>query len=158
MSPFQGTRSKQLCLDISTAMEHSEGMWSSQKCGAPLATQYSALQWESCHQIRTVTETATIRVKVDGVQRYATPLLQCTPIINFQCTNEVVGPILSSIECRLARDFKGGPTAPKSTGTDRLCSKDSLQKASQTRESWFISRHMVQHNGKYSIVFNCSFH
>lgn len=52
-------------------------------------------------------KTATIRVKVDGVQHYATPLLRCTPIINFQCTNEAVGPILISTECRLVRDFKG---------------------------------------------------
>lgn len=34
--------------------------------------------------------------------------------------------------------------------------KISLKEAGQTEESCFIAHHMVQHNGKNRIVFNCS--
>lgn len=33
----------------------------------------------------------------------------------------------------------------------------SLQEAEDSAESWYIPHHMVRHNGKNRIVFNCSF-
>lgn len=100
-----------------------------------------------------------IQVNVDGVQRYARPLLQWTPITSLYAPKEDVISSLRSTECRLAQ-------APSQA--DSCCYKIhkleqagyivkiSLKEAGQTEESWFIPHHMVQHNGKNRIVFNCS--
>ncbi|CAM4718193.1 unnamed protein product [Leuciscus chuanchicus] len=77
-------------------------------------------------------EAETIRVEVNGVHRYATPLLRVPNMPKLQ------------------EEIKKLEIAGYATKIDS-CEADSSE------ESWFLPHHMVRHNGKERIVFNCSF-
>lgn len=112
------------------------------------------------HQALNLLQTSTVRVNVDGVQRYATPLLQRANSTTLQAPMEAVLPSVRSTERRLAKDPQR---------TEVYCQEiNKLEKmgyvavvppeaAESTPESWFIPHHMVRHNNKDRIVFNCSF-
>lgn len=105
-------------------------------------------------------EEKTIRIDVDGVKRYATPLLwkESPPPLN--APKEAVMAMLRSTERKLARDpsmaeayeseiqklLVAGYVTPLTSAEYDLSYK-----------SWYIPHHMVQHNAKNRIVFNCSF-
>ncbi|XP_073719442.1 uncharacterized protein [Misgurnus anguillicaudatus] len=105
-------------------------------------------------------EEKTIRIDVDGVKRYATPLLwkESPPPLN--SPKEAVMALLRSTERKLARDpsmaeayeseiqklLVAGYVTPLTSAEYDLSYK-----------SWYIPHHMVQHNAKNCIVFNCSF-
>lgn len=105
-------------------------------------------------------EARTVRVEVDGVRRYATPLLRAKNMPQLRAPKEAVLSQLRGIEKRLAK-------APDQA----QAYKAEIQKLEQasyavklapgaeedTATSWYIPHHMVQHNGKNRIVFNCSF-
>ena len=105
-------------------------------------------------------EAKTVRVEVDGVRRYATPLLRAKNMPQLCAPKEAVLSQLRSIEKRLAK-------APDQA----QAYKAEIQKLEQagyvvklepgaeedTATSWYVPHHMVQHNGKNRIVFNCSF-
>ncbi len=101
----------------------------------------------------------TKRVDVDGVQRYATPLLRTVSAVQLQASPNAVMSPLRGIERRLQRN-------PESAAVyDQEISK--LEKAGyiskvepphdSSKESWYIPHHLVEHNGKPRIVFNCSY-
>lgn len=107
---------------------------------------------ETLNQLEAVTE----RVNVNGVLRYATPLLRKSNTTLFQATKEAVMPSLRSMEKRLAKDPERA--AAYNTEIQKLETSGIVQKlppavASQSKESWFIPHHMVQHNGENRIVF-----
>ncbi|XP_026105544.1 uncharacterized protein LOC113077350 [Carassius auratus] len=102
----------------------------------------------------------TVRVDVNGIQRYATPLLHVKNMPRLCAPKEAVLPQLRGIEKRLERD----PvlTAAYQEELARLVQAGYVVKLSQeqvdkTKEAWYIPHHMVQHNGKNRVVFNCSF-
>lgn len=108
----------------------------------------------------TLLRTATTRVAVDGVSRYATPLLRRTTDIALHAPKEAVLPRLRSTERKLAKN----PTQAESYRAEirklkeaGYVTKVSTEEASKTSESWFIPHHMVHHNGKDRVVFDCSF-
>ncbi|KAI3370007.1 hypothetical protein L3Q82_024436, partial [Scortum barcoo] len=86
-------------------------------------------------------EAKTRRVEVDGVLRYATPLLRHR-------------------EKRLGRDpvkaeaYQAEIMKLKKAG---YVSRISHEQVKTSKESWFIPHHLVTHNGKNRIVFNCSY-
>lgn len=105
-------------------------------------------------------QTSTVRIDVEGVHRYATPLLRRANSTTLQAPMEAVLQSLRSTERRLAKDPQRAEV---------YCQEiEKLEKlgyvavvppevASSTPESWFIPHHMVRHNNKDRIVFNCSF-
>ena len=104
-------------------------------------------------------EAKTIQVEVDGVLRYDTPLLCKKSMTHFQAWKEAVLPSLRSTEKRLAKDLVRATIYSSEiqklvqTGAVTQLSPDIL---AQDNESWYIPRHMVSHNGKNRLVFNCS--
>ncbi|XDV22967.1 hypothetical protein PO909_027706, partial [Leuciscus waleckii] len=105
-------------------------------------------------------ESKTTRVTVDGVARYATPLLRVKNMPLLQASPENTLPCLRGIERRLARDPVQAATYQvemnklKEAGYAKLIPPDQVD---QAEESWYIPHHMTQHNGKNRVVFNCSF-
>ncbi|KAK7933404.1 hypothetical protein WMY93_004300 [Mugilogobius chulae] len=103
----------------------------------------------------------TERVQVDGVSRYATPLLRCKNASKLQAGPESVMALLRSTERRLTKDpdlaavYNAEVHKLEQQGYAR---KLTPEEASSTNESWFIPHHIVHHNNKPRIVFNCSFH
>ncbi|KAE8291494.1 hypothetical protein D5F01_LYC11102 [Larimichthys crocea] len=105
-------------------------------------------------------EAKTRRVEVDGVLRYATPLLRVSNMPTLTAQPEAVLPSLRSTERRLGRDpvkaeaYQAEITKLKKAG---YASRISQEQAKTSKESWFIPHHLVTHNGKDRIVFNCSY-
>ncbi|XP_026112361.1 uncharacterized protein LOC113091129 [Carassius auratus] len=105
-------------------------------------------------------ETKTRRVEVDGVRRYATPLLRAPNAPPLKGTMESVLSSLRNTEKHLSRD----PERAKVYEAEIQKLLDSgyvvrvpSEGQQVDEESWFIPHHLVQHNGKYRLVFNCSF-
>nr|XP_055025291.1 uncharacterized protein LOC129415362 [Misgurnus anguillicaudatus] len=102
----------------------------------------------------------TIRMDIEGVQRYATPLLWKESLPPLNAPKEAVLALLHSTERRLMREpqraisynaeiqklIQAGYITPLTTNQCDL-----------SLHSWYIPHHMVNHNGKDRIVFNCSF-
>ncbi|XP_034733444.1 uncharacterized protein LOC117948085 [Etheostoma cragini] len=105
-------------------------------------------------------EKQTIRVTVDGVARYATPLLRKEAAPRLHAPPAAVMPLLRATERRLARSpdlarvYKEEIHKLVKAG---YVVKISSDEASQSYESWYIPHHIVHHNGKARVVFNCSF-
>ncbi|KAM9753665.1 uncharacterized protein ACNS7B_006885 [Menidia menidia] len=102
----------------------------------------------------------TIRVTVDGVKRYATPLLWKENLPPLCAPQEAVLAQLRGTEKRLARDPERAATYSKEIHKlldAGYVTPVSAAKAATNNHSWFIPHHMVHHNGKDRIVFNCSF-
>lgn len=105
-------------------------------------------------------ESKTVRVEVEGITRYATPLLRRKNAPYFQVSPEAVMPSLRSTERRLLKDPE--KAAAYCAEIKKLDVAGSVAKLStpgivEGGESWFIPHHMVQHNQKNCIVFNCSY-
>ncbi|XP_062373449.1 uncharacterized protein LOC134061706 [Sardina pilchardus] len=102
----------------------------------------------------------TVRVEVDGVMRYATPLLRVRSMPCLHAPGESVLPQLRSTERRLAKNpdqaaaYQAEMERLLQAGYSEKLQPDAVDKSA---ESWYIPHHMVQHNGKNRIVYNCSF-
>lgn len=111
------------------------------------------------HEAIALLEAKTTRVEVDGVLRYATPLLRKRQAPPFQATEETVMPSLRSTEKRLAKN----PQLAEAYCEEicKLVRARSVKRLnpdySAKGESWFIPHRLVTHNGKNHIVFNCSY-
>ncbi|XP_035990493.1 uncharacterized protein LOC118562319 [Fundulus heteroclitus] len=105
-------------------------------------------------------EAKTRRVEVDGVLRYATPLLRVSNMPTLTAQPEAVLASLRSTEKRLSRDpekaeaYQAEIAKLKKAG---YVSEVSQEPEKTSNESWFIPHHLVTHNGKNRIVFNCSY-
>lgn len=102
----------------------------------------------------------TVRVNVNGVMRYATPLLRVKDMPCLRAPREAVLPQLRSTERKLAKNPE--QAAAYQVEVERLLQagyseKLQQEEVEQSQESWYIPHHMVQHNGKNRIVYNCSF-
>ncbi|XP_048877738.1 uncharacterized protein LOC125747060 [Brienomyrus brachyistius] len=105
-------------------------------------------------------ESRTTRVEVDGTYRYATPLLRRKGMPLFQAPAEAVLPLLRTTERRLAKNpnqaavYRAEITKLVEAGYIAKLPPEAVR---SKEESWYLPHHMVQHNGKYRVVFNCSF-
>lgn len=105
-------------------------------------------------------EQKSIRVSVDGVSRYAVPLLRRKNMPLLHASPNAVMPLLRATERRLSLNpeklsvynaemqklVKAGYTV-----------KISTEEVNSSEESWFLPHHLVFHNSKPRVVFNCSF-
>lgn len=105
-------------------------------------------------------EGRTTRVDVEGISRLATPLLRHKDMPRLQATPDAVLPSLRGVERRLQRD----PEKATVYGAeiDKLIQAGSVVKLDPSEvtggeEAWYIPHHLVSHNGKHRLVFNCSF-
>ncbi len=105
-------------------------------------------------------EAKTKRIDINGIQRYATPLLRVKHMPKLQTTKEAVMANLRNTENRLMRDPQKAEAYHaeiRKLEQAGFAVKVQEQILSETEESWFIPHHMVSHNGKNRVVFNCSF-
>lgn len=69
-------------------------------------------------------------------------------------------PSLHGVEKRLTKDEDKASAysaeMSKLALAGSVC-KLTLEEAAQSEESWFIPHHLVEHNGKNCLVFNCSY-
>lgn len=105
-------------------------------------------------------ESETVRVGVEGIHRYATPLLRRKDMPCLKATPDAVMPALRSVERRLQKDPERARTY--CSEIEKLVQAGSVVKLApsevpQADESWYIPHHLVSHNGKHRLVFNCSF-
>ncbi|CAI5657811.1 unnamed protein product [Oreochromis niloticus] len=105
-------------------------------------------------------EQKTVRVEVEGIRRYATPLLRRQNMPCLKASPNAVIPSLRSVERRLQKD--PGRAKIYRAEIEKLVQAGSVVKVSpsevaQADESWYIPHHFVSHNGKDRLVFNCSF-
>lgn len=105
-------------------------------------------------------EAKTQHVEVNGVRRYATPLLKVAGIPILRAPSQEVLPHLWAIE----RRFRGDQVKAQAYHTEirKLEESGYIQKVSPELEaastqSWFIPHHIVTHNGKNRVMLNCSF-
>ncbi|XP_057688209.1 uncharacterized protein LOC130913548 [Corythoichthys intestinalis] len=99
----------------------------------------------------------TVRVNVEGTRRYATPLLRHPDMPLLKATRDSVMPLLRSTERRLEKN----PTQAEAYKKEiqKLLDSGAVREVtSETphEEEWFIPHHLVSHNGKCRLVFNCS--
>lgn len=102
----------------------------------------------------------TVRVDVDGVMRYATPLLRAPNIPVLHAPKEAVLPRLRATERRLFKDPK--MSAQYQEELDKLVQSGFVNKipseqVDKPAETWYFPHHMVEHNNKPRVVFDCSF-
>ncbi len=107
MCPIQPPKGLQQCLHIMTAptrdelYQHVERLWQIDTIPYNGEVITRSKQDQQCYNLL---QTATVRVNVDCVQRYATPLLRRTPIALLHAGKEAVFPSLRYIERKLAKN------------------------------------------------------
>ena len=102
----------------------------------------------------------TVRVDINGVKRYATPLLRRQLMPVFHVSPNVVAPLLRSTEERMRKNEELAISYRKEMDQlmdTRLVRKLAPAEADLSAESWYLPHHNVRHNGKNRVVFNCSF-
>ncbi|KAK7882057.1 hypothetical protein WMY93_028231 [Mugilogobius chulae] len=142
----------------SELQRHVERLWEVDV--SPYANIKTATRSKEDQQALELLEQRTVKVEVDGVTRYATPLLRRKASPSLWAPKNTLLPQLRSTERRLAKD----PAL-----ADTYCQE--IQKLEQSgyvtplpsetvdssTESWYLPHHVVHHNGKARIVYNCSY-
>ncbi|KAK7889113.1 hypothetical protein WMY93_024673 [Mugilogobius chulae] len=136
---------------------HVEKLW--QMDVLPWRSEKISVRSRQDHEAIECLEKKTTRVEVDGVNRYATPLLRVKSFPNLSAPISAVLPQLRNTERRLvkapdlAQVYNAEIQRLEQAGyVDRL-----PPGAENTTSSWYIPHHLVEHNGKPRVVFNCSF-
>ena len=139
-------------------MKNVERLW--QTDILPYVSEKHATRSKQDQQAMKLLESRTVRIEIDGVQRYATPLLRAHDGTHFAANKEPVFLNLKHTERRLLK----GPDLARihSEQIQKLVDAGYVKKLSDaevdaSNESWFVPHHVVRHNGKYRLVFNCSF-
>ncbi|XP_016393730.1 uncharacterized protein LOC107728153 [Sinocyclocheilus rhinocerous] len=101
----------------------------------------------------------TLTLEMEGINRLATPLLRRKDMPSLNAPKESVLPTLRSVERRLLKEpvkaelYKEEMRKLIETGAVRKVS-DPIP---DSPECWYIPHHLVSHNGKFRLVFNCSY-
>ncbi|XP_057679968.1 uncharacterized protein LOC130908509 isoform X2 [Corythoichthys intestinalis] len=105
-------------------------------------------------------ETKTQRLEVEGVKRYATPLLRKIGGPTLHSSIQSVMPHLRATEKRLKRDpekatiYAAEIHKLTEAGYVKILQPEEVQRSA---EAWYLPHHLVCHNNKPRLVFNCSF-
>ena len=138
--------------------EHVEKLW--QLDILPYTSEKEVVRSRCDQEAVQLLQAKTVRVDVDGILRYATPLLrkQSTPLL--RAPPQAVLPMLRGTEKRLSKD----PELAKVYNEEIRKLEDAgyvtrlpSDRLNESPESWYIPHHLVSHNGKHRVVFNCSF-
>ncbi|KAL6483178.1 hypothetical protein MHYP_G00080500 [Metynnis hypsauchen] len=139
-------------------LRHVEMLW--QVDTLPFRSEKEATRSKQDQLAVNTLDQRTVRVTVDGIARYATPLLRKPVAPKLHAPPLAVMPLLRATEQRLT----GNPDLAKVYNEEihkleraGYVIKISSDEASQSEESWYIPHHIVHHNGKARVVFNCSF-
>lgn len=105
-------------------------------------------------------EGRTQRIEVEEIQRYVTPLLRRPGAPKLISTIQSIMPSLRSTERKLQRDPE--KAAIYSGEINKLIKAGYVKKlqpeeVTNSEEAWYIPHHLVCHNNKPRLVFNCSF-
>lgn len=137
---------------------HVEMLW--QVDTLPFRSEKEATRSKQDQQAVNTLDQRTVHVKVDGIARYATPLLRKPAAPKLHAPPVGVMPLLRATEQHLTSN----PDLAKVYNEEihkleraGYVVKISSDEASQSEESWYIPHHIVHHNGKARVVFNCSF-
>nr|XP_055027021.1 uncharacterized protein LOC129416681 [Misgurnus anguillicaudatus] len=105
-------------------------------------------------------EEKTVRVTVGDCQRYATPLLWKKNLPPLQASKDAVTAHLRSTEKRLLQNtdlatvYNNEVQKLENAGYTSKLTPEEIEKS---HGAWYIPHHIVHHNEKPRIVFNCSF-
>ncbi|KAK7944426.1 hypothetical protein WMY93_000154 [Mugilogobius chulae] len=105
-------------------------------------------------------EQQSVRVTIDGVNRYAVPLLRKKSACQLHASPNAVMPLLRGTERRLSHSpeqLSIYNEEIKKLVKSGYAVKISAEELNSSEESWFLPHHLVFHNGKPRVVFNCSF-
>ena len=144
---------------VTELMKHVERLW--QADTIPLKSGKIVTRSRQDDLAISLLENRTTRVDVDGVFRYATPLLRRKDMPHLQATPNAVIPNLRGVERRLTKDPEKAEiyrTEMKKLIEAGYVAKTGHSEQSEDKEAWYIPHHLVTHNGKHRLVFNCSFH
>lgn len=152
------------CLFVSTACpddllyRNVEKLW--QLDILPYRNEKLVVQSREDQEAITLLECRTQRIEVDYVQRYATPLLRKPGAPKPTSTIQSVMPSLRSTERKLQRDPE--KAAVYSGEINKLIKAGCVSKlqpedVTKSEEAWYIPHHLVCHNDKPRLVFNCLF-
>lgn len=152
------------CLHITTTTQNTElfrnveRLW--QIDTLPYTNEKSATRSKHDQYALSLLQSDTTKVEVNGVMRYATPLLRRPNAELLKSPKEAVMANLRSTERKLAKDHKKAEAyclEMRRLQEAGYVAEISTEEAEESRESWYIPHHMVTHNGKDRIVFNCSY-
>ncbi|XP_076857121.1 uncharacterized protein LOC143511024 [Brachyhypopomus gauderio] len=139
-------------------LRHVEMLW--QVDTLPFRSEKEATRSKQDQLAVNTLDQRTVRVTVNGIARYATPLLRKLVAPKLHAPPSAVMPLLRATERRLTSN----PDLAKVYNEEihklervGYVIKISSDEASQSEESWYIPHHIVHHNGKARVVFNCSF-
>ncbi|CAI5660547.1 uncharacterized protein LOC106097744 [Oreochromis niloticus] len=143
---------------VSELLKHVEKLW--QVDVVPVPEGKVVTRSREDNYAVSLLEQRTVRVEVEGIQRYATPLLRRQNMPHLKASPDAVIPSLRSVERRLQKD--PGRAKIYRAEIEKLVQAGSVVKVSpsevaQADESWYTPHHLVSHNGKDRLVFNCSF-
>ncbi len=164
IGPIQTTLSTPQCFHITTTSTNAEQfknverLW--QVDTLPYVNEKTATRSKHDHYALSHLQTHTTRTEVSGVMRYATPLLRRPNAELLKAPKEAVMANLRSTERKLAKDLRRAESycsEIKKLQEAVYVAEISTQEAEQSPESWYIPHHMVTHNSKDRIVFNCSY-
>lgn len=155
---------EQHCFFIATSSpatdlyKYVERLW--QMDVLPWHSEKNSTRSRQDHEAITLLDEKTVRVEVDGIKRYATPLLRVKNMPQLNAPKQAVTAQLRATEKRLAKNSE--QAAAYSAEIHKLEQAGYAVKLKQHTEhdsgsSWYIPHHMVHHNGKNRVVFNCSF-
>ncbi|XP_057186686.1 uncharacterized protein LOC130552431 [Triplophysa rosa] len=161
--PIQWTMGARQCLFTSVSPQTElaqdvEKLWKMDVM--PYQTSKLVVRSKQDQEAIELLEAKTRRIRVDGVLRYATPLLRKRGVPSLRAPKEAVLPSLRSLERRLDRDPRRANeycAAIHKLVEAGAVRKINPQEASLTEESWYIPHHLVSHNEKRRLVFNCSY-
>ncbi|KAL0184292.1 hypothetical protein M9458_019988, partial [Cirrhinus mrigala] len=154
----------QQCLNISIDAQNAEllknveRLW--QTDTLPYINETTATRSKQDQHALTLLQKRTARVEVNGILRYATPLLRQLNPVTLNAPKEAVLASLRRTKRRLDKDpdlSEAYCTEMKKLEQAGYVAEISPQEAEKSTESSYIPHHMVNHNGKNRIVFNCSF-
>lgn len=142
----------------SELQRHVERLWEVDI--TPYVNTKTTTRSKEDQQALEVLEQRTVKVEVDGVTRYATPLLRRKSSPTLWAPKHILLPQLRSTERRLAKD-----PALANTYCQEIQKLEQLGYAKplhpdtvdSSTESWYLPHHVVHHNGKARIVYNCSY-
>lgn len=161
---LQWETNEQHCFFTSTSspetdlFKHVERLW--QMDALPWRNEKTSTRSKQDREAIELLDAKTVRVEVDGVKRYATPLLRVKNMPQLKAPKEAVISQLRATERRLVKNPE--QAVAYSAEIHKLDQAGYAVKLDQHAEqdsaySWYIPHHIVHHNGKNRVVFNCSF-
>jgi len=105
-------------------------------------------------------EQRTECLEMNGVVRYATPLLRAKHAPRLNALQQSVMPALRRTERQIAKNPVRAAIYEEEI--QKLVESGYVKKLNpkamtSTDESWYVPHHLVEHNGKHRLVFDCSY-